>query len=55
MPLPAHTQQKSDNPPLPVKTKNREGEGRTAACKTYTTFIQKMFDYSLIPPLQIWI
>ena len=40
---------------FPLRQKNREGEGRTAACKTYTTFIQKMFDYSLIPPLQIWI
>ena len=38
MPMSSQTQQKSDNSPLPDKTINSEGEGRTTACKTYTPF-----------------
>ena len=50
MTLPDQTQQKYDNPPPPAKAKTCEGEGRMTARKMYTTFIHKLYDYSLITP-----
>ena len=49
MSLPAQTQQKSNNLPLPAKTKIKV-EGYMTTRKTYTTLIHKVFYYSLIPP-----
>ena len=52
MPPPDQTQQKSDNPPLPDKTKKFQGDGRTASRKTYITFLH-FFYYFLIPPFSM--
>ena len=52
IPLPDQTQQKSNNPPLPNKKTNVEGEGSTSAHKMYTTFLYKIFYYYMIPPFK---
>ena len=52
MPMSFQTHQKSDNSPLPDKTVNSEGEGRTTACKTYPHFFSQIFDCYLIPPIK---
>ena len=52
MPLSDQTDLKYDNSPIPDKNPPYEGEGRRTACKMYTTFLHKIFDYLLIPPFK---
>ena len=52
MNLLGQTQKNYDNSHLPSKTKKIQGEVRTTAFKIYTTFIHKIFDYSLILPFK---
>ena len=52
MPLSDQTDLKYDNSPIPDKNPPYEDEGRRTACKMYTTFLHKIFDYLLIPPFK---